>query len=194
MNQKDLPKSTHTQKSTTLFFFWKSVFLLQQKQRGYFPWGTYNLCPVVICDLPESASTWCVPRSGQHMLRVCTSCAGYTKSGNSFSLFISFLWRSGALGDSDYGKVFFSRCEVPHLRQWTSFVWGKARSSCMWHMGWRDELEIIAWHTDWIAVTKAGTSSVTLPFDTWDLQPDEKSKRLTQSEVSSWVWRGFWGA
>lgn len=177
MNQKDLPKSTHTQKSTTLFFFWKSVFLLQQKQRGYFPWGTYNLCPIVICDLPESASTWCVPRSGI-----------------PFSLFISFLWRSGALGDSDYGKVFFSRCEVPHLRQWTSFVWGKARSSCMWHMGWRDELEIIAWHTDWIAATKAGTSSVTLPFDTWDLQPDEKSKRLTQSEVSSWVWRGFWGA
>lgn len=165
-----------------------------------------------------------MPRLGHHISRVCVSRGGYMKYRNSFWLFSSTIWRSDSFEYSDFYEVFTPKCEAPYPRQWTaclaflltypqgnrtwdhtvigrsqlgnkqlgSFRWVK-QGPAIWHRGWRDESGVMAWGG--LKFNHQSRHQLCDPcFDTRDLHPAEKSKRLTQSEVSSWVWRGFWGA
>lgn len=120
MNQKDLPKHTHTHKSTASRFM-KISFFFSKIKEVIFHWEpiiSVLLWSVIYWSQPLPGKH--VPRSGQHRFRLCTSCGGYMKSRNYFCLVSSSLWRSGALEVSDHCKVFSPRCEAPHPRQWAA--------------------------------------------------------------------------
>lgn len=94
-------------------------FFFSKNEEGIFHWEP--IISVLLRSViyqSHSAPGKCVPRSDQYMFRVCTSCGGYMESRNSFCLFSSSLWRSGAVEHSDLCKVCSPRCEAPHARQW----------------------------------------------------------------------------
>lgn len=108
VNKKGLPKtrmckSTKTSKQT------KSQSFL--KIRVVFPAKIKKLSSIEKPSFCSAAIYWVspclvsVPRLGHHVFGVCTSCGGYMKCRISFCLFISTLWRSDPLEDSNHCKV-----------------------------------------------------------------------------------------